>query len=258
MPAPARACILVAVTVSACATGRFPSGVSQRSLLIPDDEHQLQLGVTYGGTIDRNGLHKKLRPYLATYRFGISDSVNYQLPLVISYGFFVDEDVELVVRAGVYGFGIVNGRIKSFSGDPRRFPEYTENLLLLAPGADLALRFILDDSSAIVANVFLAQAFTVEDLLGRSGSASAGYVVDLTSWVSLAFGAGLTLGTPDDGVAYRYLHLGSFTDGGQLLPAASFHVFDQLDLTVSCGMNYAVVERSVSVYAGSGIDWHFD
>src|SRR5689334_20349414 len=99
--------------ISGCATGTFPSALSQRPLTLPAGEHQLQFA---GGVRASESIAPAI---IGFYRYGITDEVSFAPPILFSLGLAPSPSTRFSLTAGMIGLGF-HRRTYPFNGDPRR------------------------------------------------------------------------------------------------------------------------------------------
>lgn len=245
---------LSCVTLMSCAAGTYPVSLSRRPLGMPAGEHRFLVAVgaqTPGGQVAIDG----------TYSYGITDQLQFQLPLILTYGGPVAENLELRGRFGLAGVGLGGDQTsRYFRVDPRYDLARQEGFFTLWDGALLA-RTTLGEFAALVLGVDAPM--YIGSLLYRPGLRGRGeLIIDLGPRLSASVGvaAGIEAESPwgREGRQRGVVEVGAVAGPLDGRPTVAFHLFDQLDVVafISWTKN---LERTEGVLRGTaGIDWHFD
>lgn len=237
-----------------CAAGTYPVNLSRRPLGMPAGEHRfvVALGTQKPGT----GL-----TFDANYYWGITDQLQFQLPLILTYGGPVADNLEIRGRFGLAGVALgAYQTSRHFRVDPRYDLAREEGFFTAWDGALLA-RATLGEFAALVLGVDTLM--FVGGHLYRPGLQGRGeFIVDLGPGLSASLGvaAGFEPESPHgrEGQQRGVVRVGAV--GGQLdgRPTVAFHLFDQLDVVAFVSWSKHLGPTEGVLRGTAGIDWHFD
>lgn len=232
---------------------------SQRPLLMNDGEHEFVLDL---------GKARALRPYNEAlkndwrgginYRYGITDRLNYVLPLMLAYGWNLDFGLQLEGVAGLAGFGWVSDSQRTPSGDPRQ-PNALVRGIAYTPLLSGVAKFSLDDTKSVLGRIDLVSEFFSTRSTRYSARVGASFIYDFDEWWSLGLGGGAHITVfRDEGVTERTLRLGGGPASLGSTPLLALHLVRSLDLTATTYLEYEMTNNILIVGALLGVDWYFD
>ncbi|MBK6686588.1 MAG: hypothetical protein IPG45_19115 [Deltaproteobacteria bacterium] len=227
--------------------------MSRRPLGMPAGEHRFVVALgTYkpGGGLASDG----------TYYWGITDQLQYQFPLLMTYGGPVADNLELRGRFGLVGIGGGGSQTsRYFRVDPRYDYIGREEVYTQWTGGVVA-RTTLGELAALVLGV--DSSMFVGAHLYRPGVMGRGvFILDIGPRLSASVGvaAGLSAEFPTGQEDYQVgvVQIGSVGDlEGR--PTVAVHLFDQLDLVGFISWRKSVEAEEGVLRGTAGIDWHFD
>ena len=256
--------LALAIAIGAgCATGRFPTATSRRPLTMPGGEHELAVGA--GSRIFESGLGFRVgevpAQFLAHYRYGITDRLEYLSPLLATYRFGDDGASQLAITGGLSGVGWGSYRLRSYDGDPRT-PNATVEGLLTTPGVFATYGA---PASELVAWRLRAGAhglFFRTRAVEVIGHAHGAVLIDFGAHVSVAIGVGVDWSHDvDRDVGSSRFVLGGVGDGSAPVgaPAAVvFHWSEQVDLFFGPYMTFEFGDYRVRAGGVGGGSWHWE
>lgn len=237
-----------------CAAGTYPVNWSRRPLGMPAGEHRFVVALgTYkpGGGLTSD----------ANYYWGITDQLQLQLPLILTYGGPVADNLEIRGRFGLSGFGSHTTQTSRYYRIDPRYAEAGTDEFVTQWLAGLLARTTLGEVAALVFGADCSM-FIGAQLYSPGLLAHGVFMLDLAPRISVSLGVAAGLGTElpfggenDQGFFLRLGNVAGSLDGR---PTIAYHLFDQLDLVgfVSWGKG---LEATEGVLRGTaGIDWHFD
>lgn len=247
----------LALLGSACSTGRVPSALSERPLVIPGGSTQFALALGAGhqlrSQIGRFSLVPPARDLefagVGGLRFGLGNGLDLQLPLYLGYEVFRAEAVEVALRAGISeaGFGYYSaGWATTFS-----------------PSIGASVKLGLDHDTALFMGAGLAFRLQFTPTMEGHGPLIASFhptfVHELSEEVSVALSAGLIGVIDPEYVDELHLRIGGFgSDVGSPVPMFALHLSPSWDLIAGVGADISLLDDRTGVYGVAGFEWHSD
>jgi len=259
LPPPLRPALLPALLLAttACTAGRWPTSHLDRPLSAPAGHHQAAYVAT---RVEVDGAEPGRLDSIAwgLYRYGVSDELDYLLPLGVGYRFGPTGELALsALLAPFYTRRLVSGRVE----DPRQPPpQWRQVGPALGPRLAVAARVPLDPSLALLVHgdvlwsPFDAAAFSSVTSLGATA------LVRLTSWADLGCRAAVSLAflRDSDEPTLTWTVGGFAHDSYAPVPMLALHLTDTIDLQLATSVSWLGARREPAVRWAAGLDWHFD
>lgn len=195
------------------------------------------------------------------YFWGITNELQFQLPLVLTYGGPVADNLELRGRFGVVGIGLgATQTSKYYRKDPRFSFSNDEDFYSEWVAGGVA-RTTLGPYASLV---FGVDAFTfVGGRFYRPGVSARGeLLLDLGDrWsfsVGLSGGLGVESPSGFEDRQFPFVALGAINPGLDGRPTLAYHLLDQLDVVVFLVWSKALEAEEGVLHGTAGLDWHFD
>lgn len=249
--------LIVALLGSACSTGRVPSALSERPLVIPGGATQFALALGVG-----HRQHSQIGRFLlgspagdlevasvTGLRFGLGDGLDLQLPLYLGRAILRAETMEVALRAGISeaGFGYHSvGWAAMFS-----------------PSIGASAKLQLDHDTALFMGAGLAFRLQFTPTMEGHGPLIAGFhptfVHKLSEDVSIGLSAGLIGVIDPEYTDELHLRIGGFgSDVGSPVPMFALHLSPSWDLIAGVGADISLLDDHTAVYGVAGFEWHSD
>lgn len=250
--------LCAAVSLAGCA-GQYPMASSRRPLWLNDGEHEFVFNL---------GKARAFRPYNEAlendwrgglyYRYGVAERVNYIFPLLWSYGFILEEGLELEGVAGLAGFGWQRRSQHAYSGDPRD-PNAGARGVVYTPLLAGRVRYSLGESTSILGQASFLTGFFRARTSSFSAAAGASFIYDLHEYWSVGLGAtGQITAYRDEDETDRILRLGRGPASLGETPLIALHVVRSLDFTATTYLEYEFTDDFLTAGVLLGVDWYFD